>query len=100
MALAPGASRKERISVSQELICTVWDNLCHWRNADGSALDWNRGTGMPEVFRLQASTGSSAAPRPPFAVVATNRVLKSSEGAQLISDAIPCQAGDGEIRFL
>lgn len=86
------------VSKSADLLCTEFNN-CRWRNGDGQNLKWYRTKGNVDIYRLQAISGTNIPPRTPFAVAATPTVKAPTDAAQLVSNPIPCQESDGEIRF-
>uniref|UniRef100_A0A914WLV7 MAM domain-containing protein n=1 Tax=Plectus sambesii TaxID=2011161 RepID=A0A914WLV7_9BILA len=90
------------ISKPEDLVCFEFNDLCRWRNVEGlfiDELDWYRGSGFLDSIRLQAATGTQVSPKAPYAIAATSTALSPTAQAVLVSDTIPCQNGDGEVRL-
>ncbi|KAL1240915.1 hypothetical protein TSPI_02343 [Trichinella spiralis] len=82
-----------------DLYCVNFDSLCRWHNAPDDQLEFYRAVGTPNLNRLQMLTSTSVPPQPPFIYAMTTQALSPTVSARLVSDSIPCQEGQGQLRF-
>ncbi|KRY31878.1 hypothetical protein T01_13587 [Trichinella spiralis] len=88
-----------QVKSAMDLYCVNFDSLCRWHNAPDDQLEFYRAVGTPNLNRLQMLTSTSVPPQPPFIYAMTTQALSPTVSARLVSDSIPCQEGQGQLRF-
>ncbi|XP_003376701.1 conserved hypothetical protein [Trichinella spiralis] len=94
-----GRVGRGQVKSAMDLYCVNFDSLCRWHNAPDDQLEFYRAVGTPNLNRLQMLTSTSVPPQPPFIYAMTTQALSPTVSARLVSDSIPCQEGQGQLRF-
>ncbi|KRY92529.1 hypothetical protein T4D_7970, partial [Trichinella pseudospiralis] len=94
-----GRVGRGQVKSAMDLYCVNFDSLCRWHNAPDDQLEFYRAVGTPNLNRLQMLTSTSVPPQPPFIYAMTTQAALPTVSARLVSDSIPCQEGQGQLRF-
>ncbi|KAK0402946.1 hypothetical protein QR680_016629 [Steinernema hermaphroditum] len=90
------------ITDPQDLFCQDFFG-CRWKNLEGFMMDdfdWIPGEGPLQPEQVKVLVGTSVVPEGSFIMAGVNQVQLPASKAVLVSDAIACQVGQGELRFM